>query len=262
MRTFDPEQFLKTKEAVLAAERERNGIGTLGEKSLHRILKNYYEPLSALHEQKLGRYVADILNEDGVIEIQTRSLSAMRKKLEAFLEVTHVTVVHPVVHHKWLSWLDPATGETTKPRKSPKTGTFYDAFWELGGIPELLTHPNLTVCLVLLDMEELRFLDGWGNGGKRGASRCDRFPRALLSELYLSSQADFAALLPPSLPDAFTRRELATAAGVRMERRGVDALIRVFKATGVLSDDGMRGREKLYRRTDAPIIPDKTEDSR
>ena len=84
MRAFDPERFIETKEAVLASERERNGIGTLGEKSLHLILKSYYEPLYALHEQKLGRYVADILNEDGVIEIQTRSLSAMRKKLEAF----------------------------------------------------------------------------------------------------------------------------------------------------------------------------------
>jgi hypothetical protein len=102
MRAFDPERFIETKETVLATEREQNGIGTLGEKSLHRILKSYYEPLGALHEQKLGRYVADILNEDGVIEIQTRSLSAMRKKLEAFLEVTHVTVVHPVVHNKWV----------------------------------------------------------------------------------------------------------------------------------------------------------------
>ncbi len=250
MRTFDPVRFIETKDAVLSAERERNGIGTLGEKSLHLILKNYYEPLSALHEQKLGRYVADILNEDGVIEIQTRSLSAMRKKLEAFLAVTHVTVIHPVVHHKWLAWIDPETGETTKARKSPKTGTLYDAFWELGGIADLLLHPNLTVCLVMLDMDELRFLDGWGNGGKRGASRCDRFPRALLSETFLSSQEDYATLLPDSLSDHFTRRELSAAAHVRMDRRGVDALFRVFKATGVLVEDGKNGREKLFCRTE------------
>lgn len=250
MRAFDPERFIETKEAVLASERERNGIGTLGEKSLHLILKSYYEPLYALHEQKLGRYVADILNEDGVIEIQTRSLSAMRKKLEAFLEVTHVTVVHPVVHNKWVSWLDSATGETTKPRKSPKTGTIYDAFWELGGIPDLLLHPNLTVCLVMLDMEEVRFLDGWGNGGKRGSSRCDRFPKALLSETFLSGKDAYRALLPDSLPEIFTRRELAAATHVRMEQRGIGALLRVFKETGVLIEDGMRGREKLFRRTD------------
>ena len=241
MRAFDPERFIETKDAMLAAERERNGIGTLGEKSLHLILKSYYEPLSALHEQKLGRYVADILNEDGVIEIQTRSLSAMRKKLEAFLEVTHVTVVHPIVHHKWMAWLDPETGEMSKPRKSPKTGTLYDAFWELGGIPDLLMHPNLTVCLVMLDMDELKFLNGWDHSKKRGASRCDRIPRALLSETFLSAADDYRAFLPDSLPDHFT---------LRGDRRGVDALIRVLKATGVLSEDGKRGREKLYCRTE------------
>lgn len=255
MRTFDPEQFIEVKDAVLSSEREQKGIGTLGEKYLHRILKTYYEPLTALHEQKLGRYVADILNEDGVVEIQTRSLSAMRKKLEAFLEVTHVTVIHPVVHNKWAAWVDPATGETTKQRKSPKTGTLFDAFWELGGIPDLLLHPNLTLCLVMLDMEELRFLDGWGNGGKRGSSRCDRFPRALLSETFLSSRADYASLLPNTLPEVFTRRELAAAAGVRMERRGVDALIRVFKATNVLEEVGSRGREKLFSRCSADSHP-------
>ena len=172
----------------------------------------------------------------------------MRKKLEAFLEVTHVTVVHPVVHHKWGSWLDPESGETTKPRKSPKTGTLYDAFWELGGISDLLLHPNLTVCLVMLDMEEVRFLDGWGNGGKRGSSRCDRFPKALLSETFLAGQDAYRALLPDSLPEVFTRKELAAAAHVRMEQRGIGALLRVFKATGVLIEDGTQGREKLFRR--------------
>ena len=249
MRAFDPNHFLETMESVLAAEREMRGIGTLGEKSLHRILKTYYEPLTGLHEQKLGRYVADILNEDGVIEIQTRSLSAMRKKLEAFLEVTHVTVVHPVVHHKWMSWIDPETVETTKPRKSPKTGTLYDALWELGGIADLLIHPNLTVCLVMLDMDEQKLLNGWDKNKKRGATRSDRIPRALLSETFLSSAEAYHIFLPESLPDHFTRRELAAAAHIRMERRGVDALIRVLKATGILTEDGKRGREKLYCRT-------------
>ena len=255
MRAFDPDAFLTIRDEVLAAERAQNGIGTLAEKSLHRVLKAYYEPLGALHEQKIGRYVADILNEDGIIEIQTRSLSAMRKKLEAFLEVAHVTVIHPVVHYKWLSWLNPETGEISAKRKSPKTGKIYDAFWELGGIPDLLCHPNLTVCLTMLDMDEVRYLDGWGRDGKRGSSRCDRVPTALLSETYLSGQDAYRALIPDILPIEFTRKELAAATGVRMERTGVDALIRVFKETAVLEDAGKRGREKLYRRTDTDSCP-------
>ncbi len=246
MRAFDPADFLRTRDTVLSSERERNGIGTLAEKSLHLILKNYYEPLSAFHEQKIGRYVADILNEDGILEIQTRRFSAMRKKLEAFLAVTDVTVIHPVVRHKWMQWIDPETGEATAPRKSPKTGTVYDAFWELGAIPELLSHPRLTVCLVLLDMDETKLLNGYGKSKKRRATRADRVPRALLSETFLHTKDDYAALLPDSLPAQFTRTELCRAVGQPPEH--AYTLIRVFSSVGVIAEDGKRGNAYLYRR--------------
>lgn len=247
MRTFDPERFLETRDTVLCSAREQMGIGTLAEKSLHLILKNYYEPITAFHEQKIGRFVADILNEDGVIEIQTRSFSAMRKKLNAFLDVTDVTVVHPVVHNKWMCWVDPETGETTKKRKSPKTGTVYDAFWELGAIPELLSHPRLTLCLVLLDMDETKLLNGYGKSRKYRATRADRIPRALLSETFLHTKEDYASLLPDTLPERFSRKELALSVGQPPEHGYT--LMRVFSAVGVITEDGKRGNEYLYRRT-------------
>lgn len=74
----------------------QNGIGTLGEKTLHAALKAYYEPDAESHEIKIGRYIADIVGENGIIEIQTRSFDKLRKKLEAFLSVAHVSVVYPV----------------------------------------------------------------------------------------------------------------------------------------------------------------------
>ncbi len=246
MRAFDANAFLSVRDAVLSSEREQNGIGTLGEKSLHLILKNYYEPMAVFHEQKIGRYVADILNEDGVIEIQTRSFSAMRKKLNAFLDVADVTVVHPVVHRKWLSWIDPETGEVSKKRKSPKTGTVYDAFWELGAIPELLSHPRLTFCLVLLDMDETKLLNGYGKSKKYRATRADRIPIALLSETILHSKADYARLLPNTLPETFSRKELALSVGQPPDRGYT--LTRVFAAAGVIAEAGKRGREFIYQR--------------
>ena len=248
MQTFDAVRFLEVRDRVLTGEREKNGIGTLSEKSLHLILKHYYEPMTAFHEQKIGRYVADILNEDGVIEIQTRQFSAMRAKLNAFLAVTNVTIIHPVVHHKWMCWVDPQTGETTKKRKSPKTGSIYDAFWELGGIPELLADPRLTICLVLMDMEETRLLNGWSKNKKRGSTRADRIPRALLSETFLHTKEDYAALLPPPavLPEPFSRKELAAATGQPQDRGYT--LVRVFGAVGVIEEAGKRGREYVYRR--------------
>lgn len=256
MRAFDAEAFLAVRDTVLSGEREKKGIGTLSEKSLHAILKAYYEPLGSLHEQKLGRYVADILNEDGVIEIQTRSLSKMRDKLLAFTAVTHVTVIYPVVREKRLCWTDPETGETTPMRKSPKTGNVYDAFWELLSLRGLLSDPNLTVCLTLLDMEEIRYLNGWSRDKKRGSSRMDRIPSALVSETVLASPTDWLALLPETLPETFTRKELA--AKIRRSAECAGWVTSVLESIGVLGRCGKRGREFLFCRTEPGTDP-KTE---
>lgn len=72
-------------------------------------------------------------------------------------------------------WVDPASGEASKPRRSPKTGHFWDAARELVYIRALLGHPRLTVVLPLLDMEEYRLTDGWTPTAKRdptGRSGC------------------------------------------------------------------------------------------
>ena len=55
----------------------QNGIGTLSEKRLHRILKCYLCADSASHEVKLGRYVADVFNGN---EISTPAIMAFRTK--------------------------------------------------------------------------------------------------------------------------------------------------------------------------------------
>ncbi|MBQ1985834.1 MAG: hypothetical protein II230_05980, partial [Clostridia bacterium] len=69
---MDPERFLKARETALQRTKGENGIGTLSEKALHAALKVYYEPDAESREITLGGYVADIVGEDGIIEIQTR----------------------------------------------------------------------------------------------------------------------------------------------------------------------------------------------
>ena len=129
--TYDQKLFADACQKIVAKERETNGIGTLKEKTMHAVLKNFYEPDISHQEIKVGRFVADILRDDEIIEIQTRSFNAMRKKLSVFLEKYPVTIVYPIPHNKWLYWIDEDTGEVSKKRKSPKTGTFFDAFIEL-----------------------------------------------------------------------------------------------------------------------------------
>ena len=83
--------------------RAESGIGSLSEGSLHHLLKFYFEPDADRHEVGVGRYFADILNEDGIIEIQTRALYRLSPKLDAFLPLYPVTVVYPVAAVKQVS---------------------------------------------------------------------------------------------------------------------------------------------------------------
>ena len=99
------ERFLKAKEAVLSAERHNKGIGTLSEKTVHSVLKKFFEPEEDNHEVALEGYFADIYNENGVIEIQTRSFERLREKLAVFLNHYPVTIVYPMPCNKWVFWL-------------------------------------------------------------------------------------------------------------------------------------------------------------
>ena len=74
-----------------------NGIGTLNEHTLHGVLKNLFEPDTTKQEIKIGRYIADIADDNKIIEIQTRDFSKFRKKLQYFLDIgKEVRVVYPV----------------------------------------------------------------------------------------------------------------------------------------------------------------------
>ena len=106
--------FEEAKLRALLHLQDRSGIGTLGERSLHAVLKYWIEPDERRHEVKLPcGLVADIYDGERVVEIQTGSLYQLRGKLDRLLPFTPVTIVVPVVRKKTLVWLDPETGEAT-----------------------------------------------------------------------------------------------------------------------------------------------------
>lgn len=239
------QRFSNLCSAAIRQERARAGIGTLSEKTLHAVLKQFFEPDAAKHEVKVGRYIADIVNDSGIIEIQTRAFHALRPKLTAFLERGPVTVVYPIAHTKWLYWIDPESGALTNKRKSPKTGSAYDAFYELYKIKTLLPHPNLTLCLLLVDVEEYRYLNGWSTDRKRGSSRCERLPVALSDMVYLRGAADYRALVPDSLPDTFTTKDFASAAKLR--QNAAQRVVHILYHLGVLVRTGKQGAFYEYQ---------------
>ena len=75
---IDTERFERARGRVIGIERQRLGIGTLSEKTVHAVLKNYYAPDEDMHEIPIENFVADIFDGEAVIEIQTRSFQNMR----------------------------------------------------------------------------------------------------------------------------------------------------------------------------------------
>lgn len=243
---MDQERFQAARRSALERTRGESGIGTLSEKALHATLKTYYEPDMESREVALGGFVADIVGEEGIIEIQTRGFDRLRDKLDAFLEATRVTVVYPVVKQRWLRWIDPETGEVSERKKSPKKGIPFDALPELYKIKPQMQHPNFRLRLVLLESTDYRYLDGYGKQRKIRSTRGERVPDALLGEMDLSRPSDYLALLPDTLEEPFTAEQLARV--VRRPAAQARTAVNVLCALGVLERAGKAGRAYLYKR--------------
>ncbi len=240
----DKKAFEAAKRKVIGIDRQRLGIGTLAEKSLHAILKNYYEPDEDHQEIPIENYVADIFVNGEIMEIQTRQFDRMRGKLAAFLPLYPVTIVYPIPYEKWLIWVDEESGTLSKKRKSPRKGSPYMAFPELYKIKMYLKDPNLRLRLVLLNMEEYKLLNGWSRDKKKGASRYDRIPTELVQEIALDCPRDFLQFVPFELEGAFTSREFAEAARIPLTL--AQTVLNILYYVEAVDRVGKKGNFYLY----------------
>lgn len=236
--------FEQAKEKVIGQKRERQGIGTLSEKTIHAVLKNYYAPDEDMHEIPIENFVADIYTGTEIIEIQTRQLNKIRDKLRTFLPLYPVTIVHPIPREKWLIWIDEESGQLTKKRKSPLKGTPYHAFGELYKIKMFLKEPNLKINLVLMDVEEYRLLNGWSQDRKKGSTRHDRIPMQIVWEVEISCLEDYMQFVPYEIETAFTVKDFAKAAHI--PERLAQTVVHILHYVGVIQRVGKQGRSYLY----------------
>ena len=238
-------RFGQAREKIVGKARERNGIGTLSEKTVHAVLKEYYAPDPAVKEVPVAGCVADICTGSEIVEIQTRGFHRLRPKLERFLPLCPVTVVYPIPLQKTVHWVDPDTGEISGGRKSPQKGTPYMAFPELYRIKPFLKDPNLRIRLAFLNMEEYKLLNGWSYDKKRGSSRFDRIPVSLEYEVEFTCPRDYLQLIPYGLEEPFTAARFAKAVRIRRELAGTVLNVLAFLET--VEVVGREGRAYLYR---------------
>lgn len=242
---MDKERFLEVKSRVVGSVRERYGIGTLQEKTVHAVLKDYYAPDPDMQEIPVDGYVADIYTGEEIIEIQTAHFDKMRNKLDCFLRNYPVTIVYPVPRIKYLCWIDEETGECSKPRKSNVKGSVYRAFYELYKIKPYLNHPNLHLCFPLLEVEEYRLLNGWSRDKKRGSCQYDRIPIALLDEVRFDRMEDYIQLIPYELEEPFTVREFGKA--VKEKNETASRVLHILHYLHVVERCENRGKAYTYR---------------
>ena len=245
---MDNKTFEEAKLKVLLKKNDPHGFGTLKEKTVHAIMKLYYEPDEDFHEVPIEGYIADIYNGNQIIEIQNGNFNKLRAKLEAYRPHYAVKIVLPIPHTKWLIWVDEQSGELSAKHKSPLTGTIYDAFRELYRIKPFIGHPNLSFAFPLIDMDEYRLLNGWSADRKKGSCRYDRVPLTLYDEILIERVEDFRQLIPYELPEPFTVKEFGKAAGIRHKTAEVTVPFLLYLK--LLERVGKRGREYLYVTVD------------
>jgi hypothetical protein len=222
-------------------------IGVLREGPLHAAVKAILAQPGDRVEVPVGRFVIDVVRADGeLVEVQTGGFAALGPKLDALLDEHRVRLVHPVAAERRIVRVD-AYGEITSSRRSPKRGVALDVFDKLVSFPSLLTHPNLTIEVLLLREDHVRAAAPPPTRRRRRAP--DPGERRLvdvLDRLELNGPDDVLGLLPDLPHEAFSTRELASLLGCRLLL--AQRIVYCLRMIGVLDAAGRRGRAPLYRQ--------------
>lgn len=242
---IEHKRFMTAREKIVGKLHNDKGIGTLSEKTVHGVLKNFFEPDEDKQEVALDGYFADIYNEAGVIEIQTRSFNKLREKLAVFLNHYPVTIVYPMPYNKWVLWIDTESGDISNRRLSPRHFSVYDSFFELYKIKQYLNNSNLSIKLVLMDMEEYKLLNGWNDTRKRGSTRYDRIPVGIREIVDIEQTEDYMQFIPYELCDEFTSKEFAKACRIHIDTARL--ALNILHYVGVVERVGKTGNTHIYK---------------
>ena len=215
-----------------------NGIGTLKERSLHAALKEWAARPGDQFEVNLDGYFIDLVRGNNLIEIQTGNFTQIRGKLAYLLQQYQVMVVFPITQLKWITRLS-EDGEVLSRRKSPKQGRLEDIFKECIRIPNILSHPNFSLKVVFVQIEEYWVDDHRGSWRRKHWSISDQKLVQVFKEVTFHGDTDFVHLLPKDLPTTFTNRELATSLYISASLAG--KMTYTMRKMGILNLEGKIG---------------------
>ncbi len=244
---MDQELFFNLCREYAAREKLSGGIGTLSEKTIHAVLKDYMDSNPAHQEQPFCGYVADIYDGSAIVEIQTRGFDRLRRKLAPFLNEAPVTIVHPIPDTKWLVMIDRDTGEILSRRRSPKHGSIYSAIPELYKIKSFLKEPNLHFHFIFLDVEEYRLFQGCYKGRRKKSVTQERIPLSFNYEIMIDTKEDYRTFIPDGLPSEFTSKDFAKTA--RIPLPCAQTALNILTYMNTVTRIGKKGNSIIYQVT-------------
>jgi hypothetical protein len=224
-----------------------NGINTFNEKPLHAALKAWYADPEDRMEVRIDGFIIDLVHGDQLVEFQTGNFTALRRKLEKLTQQHTVRLVFPVPLEKWIitQAAGAESGEGTR-RKSPRRGRVEQLFRELVHLPTLLLRDTFSLEVLLIREEEVRRPEGQKTRWKKGWVKQERRLLAVVERRVFETPADLAGLLPVSLADPFTARDVAKCA--RIPPRLAQQMVYCLRECGAIQQAGKRGRAFLYQK--------------
>src|ERR1044071_843951 len=175
---------------------------------LHAAVKTLLAEPGDRLEVPVGRFVIDLVRADGeLVEVQTGGFGPLGPKLDALLDEHRFRIVHPIAAERRIVRVDD-DGEVISVRRSPRRAGLVDVFDRLVAFPSLLTHPHLTVEVLLLREDHVRGREAVRTR-RRTRDPGERRLVDVLDRVEICGPDDIVRALPTLPPEPFSTRELA-----------------------------------------------------
>ncbi|MBQ8293070.1 MAG: hypothetical protein IJX78_04580 [Bacilli bacterium] len=231
--------FEKIKQIIKDNEIKMS-IGTKQERTLHQYLKYYFCDNPDYHEQKCGSYIVDILKNEQIIEIQTSSFNAMRKKLESLLPNYPITIVYPIIVEKKIHNYD-ENGQFVSSKKSPKKEHPLKIGKELYKLNHILNNKNLNfICTILkIDEHRIPYLNRYK---QKRMTRINQIPYELVENINLKEGNTLASLIP--FDKEFTALEFKKK--LKLSPRETSSTLIALRTLNVIKVTRQDGKKYIY----------------
>ena len=212
---------------------------------MHAALKQLYLGCAGEEEVLVGDFVADVVLEDKIFEIQTGSFSGLSRKLETLCLTNQVRLVHPIVEMKTIVKLGPDAKTVVSKRRSPKRGHVWDILSELVYIPTLLSDKNFSIDVLLIEENEFRIHDPKKVKRKGGWRVIERELVSINDSLTILSGKDLYEFFEEPLIEPFTTKEIKLAMGC--QSKIARQMAYVLRQLDLIEVIGKAGRFLTYR---------------